>query len=223
MDTLEKTESFARPYMIDCNSEPDITIQQNVKDIKEEYPNFSEEMCDYLASGKLFYHQLVKYDGIFLHSSAVVKDNYAYLFSAPCGTGKSTHTSLWRRVFGDDNVRILNDDKPALRLENGIWYAYGTPWSGKTGQNLNLRFPLRGICFLGRGAENKIWKMNAMESVRSVLSQSSKIIDKELKEKHLDLVVKLVEQVPIWKMECNMNPEAALISYEAMSGKEEQK
>lgn len=75
---------------------------------------------------------------------------------ADSSVGKSTHTGLWRQVFGDERVKILNDDKPALRFEKGIWYAYGTPWSGKYGMNLNLRYPVAGICFLKQGAQNKI-------------------------------------------------------------------
>ena len=49
-------------------------------------------------------------------------DDYAYVFSADSGTGKSTHTQLWLEHFGD-RAYILNDDKPAIRLIDGKVYA----------------------------------------------------------------------------------------------------
>lgn len=218
MDPLERTGTFARPYMIDYEGNADIEVFPDFGYIKEKYKNSTDAMCEYLASAKLFYDQLIAFDGMVLHSSAVVKDGGAYLFSAHSGTGKSTHTCLWRRVYGDDNVKILNDDKPALRLEDGVWYAYGTPWSGKTGQNLNLRYPLKGICFLERGEENKISIMRGMQRVTKIIGQTSRIRDRALKEKQLDLVLNLVEKVPVWQMSCNMDPEAARVSFAAMSG-----
>jgi len=156
-----------------------------------------------------------------MHSSAVVLNGKAYLFSAQCGTGKSTHASLWRRSFGDEHVRIINDDKPALRLENGVWYVYGTPWSGKTGQNLNIRAPLAGIAMLERGKDNTIVPFTGKEAIASVYSQITRANDINLQIKSLDLLDKLFKMVPIWKLHCNMDPEAAMVSYQAMRPRED--
>ena len=38
--------------------------------------------------------QLLERDTVLLHGSTVAVDGQAYLFTAPCGTGKSTHTRL---------------------------------------------------------------------------------------------------------------------------------
>ena len=83
-----------------------------------------------------------------LHASAVVVDGDAYLFSAPCGTGKSTHASLWLKYLKHKNPYILNDDKPAIRIVNDNIYVYGTPFSGKTDKNKNEKANLKGIAFL---------------------------------------------------------------------------
>lgn len=99
-----------------------------------ENPHLDYEMIEYIWMGSEFYNALINFNGMLLHSSCVVYENKAYLFSAPCGTGKSTHTSIWLKRFPDSY--ILNDDKPALRItENGV-YAYGTPFSGKTDLSL---------------------------------------------------------------------------------------
>ena len=71
------------------------------------------------------------------------------------GTGKSTHTALWLKNFAP-RASIINDDKPAIRIQKDGIFVYGTPWSGKTDQNKNVKVPLQGIAFLERGEENSI-------------------------------------------------------------------
>lgn len=225
MDTFGKTQVQAEPYLADratleAMNQPDVIIPSNWERLKKTQPHLSEETCEYLSTGADFYSRLLRFDGTVLHSSAVVMDGRAYLFSAPCGTGKSTHTKLWQKVFGEDRAQILNDDKPALRLEDGIFYAYGTPWSGKTAQNLNLRVPLAGICVLRRGAVNKIEPFGGPQAIHALLAQTVRPRDPELMQLQLDMLDALIQKVPIWKLECNMDPEAAIVSYSAMSGKD---
>ena len=83
---------------------------------------------------------------------------------------------MWREAFGHDKVLMLNDDKPALRLENGRWYAYGTPWSGKSGINQNKKVPLGGICFLKRGEDNRIRRLSAAEAVPLMFMQTRRAL-----------------------------------------------
>ena len=151
-----------------------------------------------------------------LHASAVVVDDYAYLFSADSGTGKSTHTRLWLDRFGEQAF-ILNDDKPALRLEDGVWYAYGTPWSGKHDLSVNARVPVAGICMLHRAEKNEIQPYTGSKAIFELLKQTLRPADPELRAKLMELLDKLMTMVSIWQMGCNMDPEAALVSYEAMS------
>ena len=125
-----------------------LTITKEFCEIKQqENPHLTLEQCEYIYAGSQFYNKLINLGGFLLHASAVVIDNKAYLFSADSGTGKSTHTKLWQKCFGDKAL-IINDDKPAIKIENGICYAYGTPFSGKTDENLNMKFPLQAICLL---------------------------------------------------------------------------
>ena len=144
-------------------------------------------------------------------------DGRAYLFSAPCGTGKSTHTRLWLEQFGE-RAAILNDDKPALRRVDGKWYAYGTPWSGKHDISINTRVPIAGICVLRRGEINKIERYSGAGAVHDILEQTTRSRSPEFMNKMLNLLDKLLTEVPVWRMECNMDPEAAIMSHRAMSG-----
>lgn len=215
MDSFGRTVTQAESYRCEPFEKADIVIRSNWEALKAQAPHLSDESCEYLSTGSSFYRQLLDFDGMLLHSSGVMMDGKAYLFTAPCGTGKSTHTQLWLRLFGD-RAKILNDDKPALRLENGVWYAYGTPWSGKTDQNINAKVPLAGICVLGRGAENKIIPYGGAKAVHDILEQTARSADAGFMAKLLELLDKLVTTVPVWKLECNMDLQAAQVSYDAM-------
>lgn len=216
MESFGKTVEQAKPYLADPVDKPDIIIRSNWQKLKEKHPEISDESCEYLSTGSSFYRQLIKFNGIMLHSSAIVVDGRAYLFTAPCGTGKSTHTALWLREFGE-RAFILNDDKPAMRLEDGVFYAYGTPWSGKTAQNVNCRVPIGGICILARGEKNEIQRVTGKTAIFGLFSQTMRPKNEEYMNKILDLIARLIDSVPIWQLHCNTDPEAAHVSYEAMS------
>lgn len=216
MDTFGRTLAQAEPYRWQPEK-ADIRIVSNWEALQERQPHLSRDDCEYLSTGSSFYRQLIDFDGMMLHASAVVVDGKAYLFSAPCGTGKSTHTRLWLERFGD-RAKILNDDKPALRLIDGNWFAYGTPWSGKHDININMGVPLAGIAMIEQSSKNEIVPYTGAKTVLNILEQTARPANKELREKLMDLVVSLMTQVPVWKLKCNMDPEAAVVSYEAMSG-----
>ena len=219
MDTWGMAESHARPYQIEYTDKPDmIVLGSNAPSEGNAFVHFSESFCEYSSTAISFYNKLLKFDALLLHSSAVIMDGKAYLFTADAGTGKSTHTSLYRRVYGDDRARILNDDKPVVRLENGEFVAYGTPWSGKTDMNLNLRVPIGGICLLRRGEKNEIRKMKPREALFALLGQTIRPNDPKMMSKLLELLNGLLAQTNVWEMHCTMDPEAAIVSYETMSG-----
>ena len=217
MDTWGRTEAQAEPYLAKTEGEPDITVNSAAEQLQKQQPQLSMDDCEYLTTGASFYRQLMRFEGMMLHSSAIVMDGYAYLFSAPCGTGKSTHTTMWREAFGSDRVLMLNDDKPALRLENGQWYAYGTPWSGKTAQNTNIRVPLGGICMLTRGETNEIVPFGGVRATMELMEQTTRPATVEGRGIMLDLMDKLLERTPVWKLKCTPTPDAALVSQKAMS------
>ena len=211
----------ALPYCCEPAENVDITIaperiHNTCKKWKAESPEIDDDMLEYMATGALFYLYLLQYDGFMIHSSAVVVDNKAYLFTADPGTGKSTHTSLWLKQFGD-RAFILNDDKPAVRLENGTWYAYGTPWSGKHDISRNTRAELAGIAILERSEMNTVVPVTGLDAIFPIFSQLNRTKQAGDRMKVLELLDKLISQVPIWRLGCNMEPEAASIAYAAMS------
>lgn len=222
MECSGRTANQAKPYFcepVDC---PDIVITtDDVKSLIERHRargcNLSDDDMEYMCTAAIFYSFLSLYNGLKLHSSAVVVDSRAYLFSADPGTGKSTHTSFWLKLFGD-RAYILNDDKPALRLEDGIWYAYGTPWSGKHDISVNARVPLAGIAILERGKENRIIQCDPNDIIDTLVKQVLFTNKPDRMGKVLENLDTLISQVSIYRLWCNMDLEAAIVSYEAMSG-----
>ena len=210
-----------REYLYEGPEKPEIIIKSEQFN-PNRWPGASYEALCYMDSGTNFYGNLLRFHGMMLHASAVAKDGRAYLFSAPPGTGKSTHTRLWQAVYGEA-AQVFNDDKPAMRLLDGIWYAYGTPWCGKDGINQNKKVPLAGICYLKRGTENKIRRLTPQEAMKRIVSQTmrkfSLVENLDLMLSHVD---ELVRMVPVYELECLPNEDAARLSCETMcSGAEE--
>lgn len=216
MNSFGRTAEQAEPYACEAFDQADISVHADWQNTEQEHPYLSKDDCEYMFTGAEFYNQLLRFSGLLLHASAVVVDGKAYLFSANSGTGKSTHTGLWLKYFGDRAV-ILNDDKPALRLEDGVWYAYGTPWSGKHDINTNMKAELAGIAFLERAEHNSIEPFRGPRAVRAFLEQTSRPRNPEKRIQILELLDALLSQVPVWKLHCNMEPEAVEVSYAAMS------
>ena len=154
-------------------------------------------------------------DVLLLHGSTVAVDGSAYLFTAKCGTGKSTHTRLWCQAFAG-RARMVNDDKPFLRLTDGPAIAYGSPWSGKHGLANNISAPLRGICILQRGTENKIWPISPQEALPMLRRQVYTPLDPGKAVQLEDCLLRLTRATPLWRMECNPDIQAAYVAYEFM-------
>lgn len=202
-------------YRWNQNEKADIIIRPELYQI-EAYEGFSPEVAIYLESGFQFYSNLLLFNGMMLHASAVELEGRAYLFSGPCGVGKSTHTRLWQSVFGEA-AQVINDDKPAMRLVDGVWYAYGTPWCGKDGINQNRKVPLGGICFLKQGKENRIRRLSAPEAMRKIIMQTTYRFKKAEKlDLLLALIDKIIVQIPVYELENRPEPEAVRLSYETM-------
>ena len=172
--------------------------------------NFSDMFLERSLIQRRVAEFLVDQDVLLMHGSTVAVDGQAYLFTATCGTGKSTHTRLWREVFGDRAV-MVNDDKPFLKLTGDGVLAYGSPWTGKHGLGSNVCYPLKGICILNRGKENRI-KRIGQDQARAMLVQQC-----FQHERMPTMAERLMESVPLWEMECTKEASAALTAWRAMS------
>lgn len=193
-----RTKKQAIPYLAKNQEEKniDITInvdEKRVQNAMKAHPELVQDDWEYMLTGSDFYTQLIKYNGFLLHSSCIVVDNVAYAFSADSGTGKSTHTELWLKHFGN-RAYMLNDDKPAIRLIDGKVYACGTPWSGKYDYSTPQVVELAGICFLQRSENNWIKKAETSKAVFNIFSQTVRKLDAVNMEKLFDVLEQIFQK-----------------------------
>ncbi len=218
-DTMIKQAAF---YKADFDK-PDVTIDipsENYDLWSKESPHLSMNDIEYIYTGAAFYEALLHFNGFMLHSSGVVKDGYAYLFSADPGTGKSTHTELWQKHFGKDKAVIINDDKPAIRLTDNRLWVYGTPWSGKTDKNVNIKVPLGAIVFLERSENNWIREIKPAEAIPLVMQQTIRPVEKDVMIMLLDMLDRVLSSTKLYKLGCNISEEAVEVSYNGIKVEE---
>lgn len=200
-----------------CEGEEDcwlVTMWEDIEAERErsEDQQFSDAYYETLAVQRMLSHWLLKQNVLLFHGSALSLDGRGYLFTAPSGTGKSTHARLWRERFGE-RVTMINDDKPFLRIADDRITAYGSPWSGKHRLDTNTSVPLHAIAVIEQAKENSIERITPSEAVTTLLQQAYREDDMA---QIFPLVLKLAELVPVYRLKCSMDPEAAEVAYEGM-------
>lgn len=154
---------------------------------------------------------------LLFHGSAICVDGRTYIFTAPSGTGKSTHSLLWREMLKDHDVVMVNDDKPFLKVEEGCVTSYGSPWTGKEGLGCNMSAPVEAICCIFQGKKNFIRQAMPDEMYPIFYEQSFRPLDKVGTENYLHTLDVLTRNVRLYQLECDVSPEAARLSYETMA------
>lgn len=214
------TEKLCKDYEYFGDEEPKFSVEITHEDVEAERVYISEYSDDMLESLALFRklcdYALKNENAILFHSSAVMVDGVAYLFTAPSGTGKSTHARLWRELLGDRAV-MINDDKPIIRYVDGDFYVYGTPWNGKHHLGTNDRAKIKAICKIYQAKENVIRKLDAKTMLFNVLNQTIRPKEIENMDKLLVLIEKMLNSVDLYELGCNISKEAAELSYNTMS------
>lgn len=200
----------------------DIEFERRRSEVSDTYAQVpfrrsSDGFLESLAVSRKIAEAVPFRDTFLMHGSCVAVDGEAYLFTAKSGTGKSTHTRLWRELFGDRAI-MVNDDKPLIRVSDGVATAFGTPWNGKHHLGSNVAVPLKAICILERAEQNRIREISAAEAYPMLLQQIYRPLDVEAMKRTLMLIDRLFTSVRFFRLGCNMDPEAARVSYEAMKG-----
>ena len=226
---FDATRTFCKDYL--CEGTPAFTVvitqddidfereKSEQEDILEGIPvrKFSDEYLETLAVYRKICTELLNRDTLLFHGSVIAVDGEGYLFTAKSGTGKSTHTALWRREFGD-RAEMINDDKPLLKFTSDGILACGTPWNGKHRLGCNKMVPLKAICILERDAQNHIERISGQKALPMLMQQSFRTGTPAGMMLLLDLLEQIMDQTKIYRLGCNMDPEAAIVSYNAMKG-----
>ncbi len=220
---------YCKDYITD--ETPDFSVQTAQSDItyereksaKEDLAegrairDFTDGYLEELAVYRKIAEKMLDYDTFLFHGSVIAVDGQGYLFTAKSGTGKSTHTRLWREYLGSRAV-MVNDDKPLLRVSQSGVTVYGTPYNGKHRLGNNISVPLKCICILERAEQNTIKEISKSDAYVLLLQQTYRPSDSIKMAKTLTLADKMAESVRLYRLGCNMNIEAAQVAYHKMKG-----
>ena len=214
----QEVHDYCRDYVCDACDAPDIDVVISDEDIgyektmAEEVFHKMPEYLEELAVYRKIAEKMPYLDTILFHGSAISVDGVAYLFTAKSGTGKSTHAKLWCDLLGDKAV-MVNDDKPLIRVTDEEARIYGTPYNGKHRRGCNMSVPLKAVCVLRRGEENRIKRISRSEAFPVLLQQTYRPADREAYELTIRILDRLTHNVAFYILECNMDISAAEVSY----------
>ena len=216
-------KDYCKNYIVN-NVAPDFIVEVSDDEIlAEKSEEYSSTMgyLEMLAVYRKICERLVDDNIILVHSSVLMVDGQAVMFLAPSGTGKSTHSRLWRQVYGE-RVTMINDDKPlvSVRTDNNGTHltVYGTPWCGKHGIETNTSAPVKAIFILKRSETNYTKKLSPKEAFPYIYRQIYHPNDEMLMKKILPLMLTFAQNVDIYELGCNMEEEAAKVAYRAAFG-----
>ena len=178
---------------------------------------WNESYLEELAVYRQIAERMPADDTFLFHGSAVAVDGKGYVFTAKSGTGKSTHAWLWKTLL-QDRFLYVNDDKPLIRITPEAALAYGTPYDGKHHRSANVVVPLQAVCLLRRGEQNIIRRISARDAFPWLMQQVYCPQDRLALQKTVTLLQQLTERVSLYELFCNMDPDAARVSFEGMGG-----
>ena len=210
------------------DSAPHFTVETTKSDIeyerersalesaREKKPiiDWSPEYLETLAVYRKIAELSLDSDTFLMHGSVVALGGAAYMFIAPSGTGKTTHTDFWLQTYPD--AYILNGDKPLISVRDSGVFACGTPWAGKEGKNRNAILPLKAVCLLFRGKDNRIERLDFDKAFPLVITQTYRPTDEKKMKKTLQLIKTLGERVKLYALYCNLDPDAARVAKEGI-------
>lgn len=156
---------------------------------------------------------LLRNNAFLLHSSVVEIDGQIVLFSAPSQTGKSTQASLWEKYLG---AEIINGDRCIVRKLDNRFYGFGSPYAGTSGIYKNASAPIKGIILLKQAPENSIRRLGAEAFPRLFNQSIVNTWDSSFVAGLTDLIVNVMEQLPIYELSCRPDEEAVRLAYHTL-------
>lgn len=211
----QETAPWYEPYLTDepLDFEKTLTVKDSSIDhLVTNGVDITPAIAENMLLATRFNNLLLRFDGSYIHSSALMYDSKVYLFSGKSGVGKSTHTKRWCRLF-PDKTKILNDDKPSFRFINGKCYVYGTPFAGGTNIQINEKGELGAIVFLEQSEENRLVRLTPAQAIVELTNQTPNKINEKCAEKMLSLHSELLEKYPFYKLYCADNDESVSVAF----------
>ena len=210
-------EILCRDYK--TNEPSVITLTVSQEEIEEERSKqadiFSDGYLETVCLHRKLALEMLAFDIFLMHASVIEVGGEGYAFLAHSGTGKTTQTRLWLKHFGS-RARVINGDKPLIRvMPDGTFVAYGTPWCGKEGMGCNASVPLKALFLLERATVPTCESAEQEYSIDRLFHQLLMPEKPEQMMQLLDMVDRLVETVPCYRLGCDMTTVSVLAAFHA--------
>lgn len=232
----DRVQKLCADYLVQ-GLPPDLVVRTSQADIDAERDagQWSDDYLETLAVYRRIAEWLPLHNRVLFHGAVVAVQGRGYLFTAPSGTGKTTHVALWKRSFADA-VTVVNGDKPILQIPDmregslpnasgkvcassmaAVPVAFGTPWAGKEQWHTNTSVPLAGICFLSRGERNCIERVQPADVFDQAFQQIYLPREGNAAARTLELLDALLAITPLYQLACDVSEEAVRTSFEALT------
>ena len=143
---------------------------------------------------------------LLFHASYISTDGGAILFTAPCGTGKSTQAELWRQFMG---AEVINGDKAGVSVDASGAYAHGLPFCGTSGICKNKSMPLKAIVVLSQAPENKITSITGVSAIQNLLGNIYlDFVAPGETQQCVDTLIELLSKIPVYHLQCTPDKNA---------------
>lgn len=212
-----ETKIMLEKYRSEQAANADISIEISDSEINGEKIKDAEHSNSYHEMICIFRHiaeEMLDFDGLFVHSAVIDADKKGYMLTGRSGAGKSTLAQNWTKYI--DNARVINGDKPILRFFPDGIYAYGSPWCGTEGLNINGRVKLCAAGFVVQAKTNSAKDMNTDEVFKKLLNQTVIPQNAQRRLKHFELLDRLIKEIPFCEINCDISKNAAEVSYSYM-------
>ena len=207
-------------YIMPPRDHFDIDAVADREDVEREMAAYdvphAEDYCESICLYRAIAEQLPRLSRFVFHGAAVSIGGKGFIFTAPSGTGKTTHVELLMKNYPDD-VGIINGDKPVIHITEGGARVCSTPWAGKEDMQQNTIKPLLGICLVRRSKTNAIRKITPAQYFSEIIGQVYIPKDAEARLATLDLLDKLSKTVQFYQLECDISDDAARTSFEMLN------
>lgn len=146
------------------------------------------------------------------HASVTKLNDKALLFLGVSGTGKSTHSRLWREYV--HGASLLNDDEPIVRvMPDGSVRVYGCPWSGSTPCYKDEWADVAAFVHLYQSSENKLVKLPGREAFDSLFSSSAFMLsDQANRMQVFNSIADILSRVSVYQLECRPDEGAVALT-----------
>ena len=188
--------------------EAERALQLSKKEAGQSLQASTAEALEFLVLCRKTAELLPHHGAVLFHGSSLAFDGQGVLFTATSGTGKSTHSSIWRKVY-QDRVEMVNDDKPFLKVSGSDVYVCGSPWMGKHRLGAGVCVPLKAICVLNRGVENQVHSISAREALPMLIQQTYRPEKPDALICSMGILDAISRNTSLYSIFCNMQAEAA--------------